>query len=128
MKIKVKYCALNPRDLLLLEGNIESKTPFIPGYEVAGEVVEKGKSEDEDENSVEVGDKVVALSKSYLGGLSSHCIAQEKVGFNPIVSGKWQGAGVRVRPWALIILPFLNGSSGRFDSLVHVWIVPNEAT
>lgn len=79
MKIKVKYCALNPRDLLLLQGNIESKTPFTPGYEVAGEVVEKSKSEDESENPIEVGDKVIALSKSYLGGLSSHCIAQEKV-------------------------------------------------
>lgn len=79
MKIKVKHCGLNPRDVLLLQGKIEAKVPFIPGYEVSGEVLEINKGDLELEDEIEVGDKVVALTKSSLGGLSSHCIALEKV-------------------------------------------------
>lgn len=72
---------MNKRDSLLLKGKIDGlKTPFVPGYEVAGEVVEKLKGEEDDsESTIEVGDKVVALTKSSLGGLCSHCIALEKV-------------------------------------------------
>uniref|UniRef100_A0A1B6JKH4 Enoyl reductase (ER) domain-containing protein n=1 Tax=Homalodisca liturata TaxID=320908 RepID=A0A1B6JKH4_9HEMI len=76
VKIKVKYCALNPRDLQLIQGHVDEKTPFIPGYEVSGEIVERFK--DDKETPFEIGDKVVALTKSSLGGLSCHCIADEK--------------------------------------------------
>jgi len=82
VRIKVHYCALNPRDLRLLEGVIPAKTPFIPGYEVSGEVIEikasDGKDSKDDDESIEVGDKVVALSKSWLGGLRTHCVAPIK--------------------------------------------------
>lgn len=77
----MKYCGLNPRDLLILQGKLDVPLPFVPGYEVAGEVLERVKGEEDDsENPIEVGDSVVALTKSSLGGLSSHCIALEKVG------------------------------------------------
>lgn len=85
VRIKVHYCALNPRDLLLIQGAIPTKLPFVPGYEVSGEVVEKIKGDDDsssrDDESIEVGDKVVALTKTWLGGLRTHCVAPVKVGY-----------------------------------------------
>uniref|UniRef100_A0A1B6LH94 Enoyl reductase (ER) domain-containing protein n=1 Tax=Graphocephala atropunctata TaxID=36148 RepID=A0A1B6LH94_9HEMI len=76
VKIKVKYCALNPRDLQLVLGHVDEKLPFVPGYEVSGEIIER--YEDDKEVPFEIGDKVIALTKSSLGGLSSHCIAEEE--------------------------------------------------
>ncbi|XP_054275413.1 quinone oxidoreductase-like protein 2 [Macrosteles quadrilineatus] len=100
IRIKVHYCALNPRDLLLIKGAIPAKTPFVPGYEVSGEVIEIAKGDgkestkdDDDDDSIVVGDKVVALSKSWLGGLRSHCVApiQDVWKFKAIESEKAAG-------------------------------------
>lgn len=59
--------------------------PFVPGFEVSGEIVEvsesKKKSDDEsdDEESLQIGDRVLALNKEYLNGFSTECIADKKV-------------------------------------------------
>jgi NADPH:quinone reductase-like Zn-dependent oxidoreductase len=82
IRIKVHYCGLNRRDLKVIQGVIPVKTPFVPGYEVSGEVIEKVKGDGkDDDDEIEVGDKVVALTKNWLGGLRSHCVASVEVGF-----------------------------------------------
>ncbi|XP_069675674.1 synaptic vesicle membrane protein VAT-1 homolog-like [Periplaneta americana] len=57
--IRVKACGLNFQDLMVRQGAIDSppKTPFILGFECAGEVEEIGEGVDE----FKVGDRVVAL-------------------------------------------------------------------
>ncbi|XP_067002392.1 synaptic vesicle membrane protein VAT-1 homolog-like [Anabrus simplex] len=57
--IRVKACGLNFQDLMVRQGAIDSppKTPFILGFECAGEVEEVG----EGVEGFKVGDRVVAL-------------------------------------------------------------------
>lgn len=85
VRIGVHCSAVNAPDRLLTQGLSEDKVklPFIPGFEVAGEILErhdKSNNEDEDDDDVlEVGDRVLALSKEDFGGFSEECIVSEKV-------------------------------------------------
>ncbi|CAH0384540.1 unnamed protein product [Bemisia tabaci] len=84
VRIGVHCSAVNAPDRLLTQGLSEDKVklPFIPGFEVAGEILErhdKSNNEDEDDDDVlEVGDRVLALSKEDFGGFSEECIVSEK--------------------------------------------------
>lgn len=59
--------------------------PYVPGFEISGEVVEiaeskkKDEEESDDEEDLQVGDRVLALNKENLNGFSTECIADKKV-------------------------------------------------
>lgn len=81
VKIKVTSCAINVADLMLVRGLGETKPlyPITPGFEIAGEVIEKSKIiESTNDDSPEVGDKVVAYNRDSLGGFSTQCVVNEK--------------------------------------------------
>lgn len=62
------------------------KLPFVPGFEIAGEILEvapkaehSAESESEDEDELRIGDRVLALNKVNLGGFSTECIVDHQV-------------------------------------------------
>lgn len=75
IRIAVKNCGVNISDLLISQGKFKDKmkTPFIPGFEISGEVLEVGS----DVKEISCGDKVIALNKDRLGGFAQECIASE---------------------------------------------------
>ncbi|KAK6635044.1 hypothetical protein RUM44_000293 [Polyplax serrata] len=78
IRIKVQYCSVNPSDVEIVKGYHEykPKLPFVPGYEMAGEVLEVGKEAKLE--GFNVGDKVIGLNKEACGGLSEECIVVSK--------------------------------------------------
>ena len=72
--INVKSVGVNFPDGLLVQGKYQLKpdTPFIPGMEVAGEIVKIGSNV----SSFKIGDRVAALSQ--LSGYAEQAIVQEK--------------------------------------------------
>tara|TARA_X000001036_G_scaffold176135_1_gene166708 strand:+ start:249 stop:1217 length:969 start_codon:yes stop_codon:yes gene_type:complete len=72
--INVKSVGVNFPDGLLVQGKYQLKpdTPFIPGMEVAGEIVKIGSNV----SSFKIGDRVAALSQ--LSGYAEKAVVQEK--------------------------------------------------
>ena len=72
--INVKSVGVNFPDGLLVQGKYQLKpeTPFIPGMEVAGEIITVGSSV----KNFQIGDRVAALSQ--LSGYAEQAIVQEK--------------------------------------------------
>ena len=72
--INVKSVGVNFPDGLLVQGKYQLKpeTPFIPGMEVAGEIVKIGPNV----SSLKIGDRVAALSQ--LSGYAEQAVVQEK--------------------------------------------------
>jgi NADPH2:quinone reductase len=50
---------------------IAPKLPFIPGYEVSGEILELGSKAAE---GLKVGDKIVGLNKELFSGFAEECV------------------------------------------------------
>ena len=72
--INVKSVGVNFPDGLLVQGKYQLKpeTPFIPGMEVAGEIITVGSSV----KNFQIGDRVAALSQ--LSGYAEQAVIQEK--------------------------------------------------
>ena len=72
--INIKSVGVNFPDGLLVQGKYQLKpdTPFIPGMEVAGEIVKIGPNV----SSLKIGDRVAALSQ--LSGYAEQAVVQEK--------------------------------------------------
>ena len=72
--INVKSVGVNFPDGLLVQGKYQLKpeTPFIPGMEVAGEIITVGSSV----KNLQIGDRVAALSQ--LSGYAEQAVVQEK--------------------------------------------------
>lgn len=71
VRVQVVYCSVNKVDVYKFKhggGNL----PFIPGYELSGEVIEKG-SEVSNEQII-VGERVAGLSLERFGGLAEQCV------------------------------------------------------
>ncbi|MEO1026049.1 MAG: NADPH:quinone oxidoreductase family protein [Pseudomonadota bacterium] len=66
--IRVSHCGLNFADLLMIKGTYQDtpETPFIPGMEICGEVIEAGS----DVDHVSVGDRIAAFCGQ--GGLAEY--------------------------------------------------------
>lgn len=65
---------------------MKPKLPFVAGFEISGEVLEiapKRKHSDgndsEDDDELCVGDRVLAINKTFLSGFSTECVADHKV-------------------------------------------------
>lgn len=70
VRIKVKYCSVNIHDVAFFKSP-NLKLPFIPGYELSGEVIEV--AEGLDKIYAQVGEKVAALSANKCG-FAEQCI------------------------------------------------------
>lgn len=70
VRVLVDYCSVNKFDVESFKSP-NLKLPFIPGYELAGEIIEVG--EDVDKVSVQVGDRVAVLSANN-GGFADQCV------------------------------------------------------
>jgi NADPH2:quinone reductase len=82
LRIAVKYCAVNMSDATICSGLSEHKPqlPFVPGFELVGEVIEsKLTNNNEEEEDISVGDRVLVLNKEIMGGFAEECIVNEKV-------------------------------------------------
>lgn len=55
---------------------IAPKLPFIPGYEVSGEILEVGSKAAE---GLKVGDKIVGLNKDLFSGFAEECVLSSLV-------------------------------------------------
>lgn len=69
-------------DALICSGlsEIKPQLPFVPGFEIVGEVIDsKATNNDDDEEDISVGDRVLVLNKEIMGGFAEECIVHEKV-------------------------------------------------
>ncbi|MCB0035247.1 MAG: NAD(P)-dependent alcohol dehydrogenase [Anaerolineales bacterium] len=66
--IKIHAAGINPKDALMRKGRmkflVRGRFPYIPGYDLAGEVVEVG----QDVSGFQVGDEVYGMINDHLGG------------------------------------------------------------
>ena len=93
VKIGIKAAGINFPDILMVAGKYQHKPelPFIPGFEVAGEILEMGSASDE----FHCGDTVMAHMRT--GGYAEQCIAPlEKIRPLPENFDFAQGAGFQV--------------------------------
>lgn len=89
MRIDIQCCALNSSDLLLYNGSGDAKPtlPLVPGFEFSGTIIEvadtksSSTEEDDDEDVLQVGDKVLALNKELLHGFSDQCVVHRDVSY-----------------------------------------------
>lgn len=75
VRIRVHRCGVNNSDVLTCNGEIydvQPKLPFVPGFEISGEVMEM--SEGCPQTDIHVGDNVLALSKGTHGGFAEECV------------------------------------------------------
>ncbi|XP_069674554.1 quinone oxidoreductase-like protein 2 homolog [Periplaneta americana] len=73
VRIKVKCCSVNASDIMICQGlyEVTPKLPFIPGYEVSGEILEL---DSKSEGGLKVGDRVIGLNKEHFSGFAEECI------------------------------------------------------
>uniref|UniRef100_A0A0N7ZB42 Enoyl reductase (ER) domain-containing protein n=2 Tax=Scylla olivacea TaxID=85551 RepID=A0A0N7ZB42_SCYOL len=76
VRVGVHSCGVNSSDILMIENKYDKKfnPPFVPGFEVCGEVLEMGK----DVTTMAVGSKVIGIIKEGLGGYAEECIVSEQ--------------------------------------------------
>ncbi|CAG0918537.1 unnamed protein product [Notodromas monacha] len=77
VRVKVHAAAVNVKDVACIAGkgyryHYTGKAPFIPGFEVCGEVLEVGGSV----KKFRIGDRVICLNHSTLGGFAQECVAE----------------------------------------------------
>lgn len=78
VRIQVHYCSVNSVDCASFSDG-SKKLPFVPGYELSGEVIEVGKEVTNEQ--IICGEKVVALSLEKFGGFSEQCVVSIKSEF-----------------------------------------------
>lgn len=71
----VNYCSLNYVDTKVFEGVRKFDLPIVPGTEFSGEILELGADVDKSEYSV--GDRVVALTRKFGGGLAEQAVVDQ---------------------------------------------------
>lgn len=71
VRIQVQYCSVNSVDCLGFSDG-SKKLPFVPGYELSGEIIEVGK--DVTKEQIICGEKVAALSLEKFGGFAEQCV------------------------------------------------------
>lgn len=73
VRIQIKACGVNTSDILICQGEYDykPKLPFIPGFEVSGDVIEVGPEASE----VHPGDRVICVNKENSSGFAEQCVA-----------------------------------------------------
>ncbi|KAK8741942.1 hypothetical protein OTU49_002021 [Cherax quadricarinatus] len=77
VRVAVHSCGVNASDLLMMENKYdqEFKLPFVPGFEICGEVIEIG----EGVQNVAIGSRVIGINKETLGGFAEECVVSQQV-------------------------------------------------
>ena len=77
VRVNVSNCGVNSVDLQVCQGEFEvkPKLPFVPGFEVAGEVTEVGSAV----TNFRKGDRVIGLNKDLYSGFAQQCVLSQKV-------------------------------------------------
>ncbi|KAF7270005.1 hypothetical protein GWI33_016994 [Rhynchophorus ferrugineus] len=73
VRVEVNYCSVNSVDCYKFRKG-GGQLPFVPGYELSGEVVEVGTDIRGDQ--INVGEKVVGLNLESFGGLAQECVLE----------------------------------------------------
>ncbi|XP_065211235.1 quinone oxidoreductase-like protein 2 [Planococcus citri] len=130
VRIKVHCCAINVADCLMWAGLSENKPklPFVPGFEISGEVLEvaetpKKSSEDEEsdnEDALRVGDRVLALNKETLNGFSTECISDVKDVFSIPSSVSYKKAASLADSYGTALLGISRRGKVQKDDIVLV--------
>lgn len=73
VRIKIHACGVNTSDILICQGEYDykPKLPFIPGFEISGEVIEVGPESSE----FRTGDRVICVNKENSSGFAEQCVA-----------------------------------------------------
>lgn len=71
VRIQVKFCSVNSVDCINFTSS-SGKLPFVPGYELSGEIIEVGKGVTNEQ--IILGEKAAALSLEKFGGFAEQCI------------------------------------------------------
>ncbi|XP_047493808.1 quinone oxidoreductase-like protein 2 homolog [Penaeus chinensis] len=76
VRVAVHSCGVNASDVLMVDNKYDQvlKPPFVPGFELCGEVIEVGA----EVKSLASGGRVIGISKESLGGFAEECILYEK--------------------------------------------------
>ncbi|XP_069945698.1 quinone oxidoreductase-like protein 2 homolog isoform X2 [Cherax quadricarinatus] len=76
VRVAVHSCGVNASDLLMMENKYdqEFKLPFVPGFEICGEVIEIG----EGVQNVAIGSRVIGINKETLGGFAEECVVSQQ--------------------------------------------------
>jgi len=76
VRIDVHTCGVNSSDILICQGQYgtQPKLPFIPGFEVCGEVKELGPGV----KNFRLGDRVIGLNKDKYSGFAEECVMMER--------------------------------------------------
>ncbi|KAG0724526.1 Quinone oxidoreductase-like protein 2 [Chionoecetes opilio] len=76
VRVGVHSCGVNASDILMIENKYDRTltVPFVPGFEVCGEVLEVGR----DVTTMAVGSKVIGINKEGLGGYAEESIISEQ--------------------------------------------------
>ncbi|KAG9446059.1 hypothetical protein H6P81_012187 [Aristolochia fimbriata] len=93
--IKLEASAINPIDWKIQDGVMKpfapSKFPHVPVTDISGEILEVGSSV----TKFKAGDKVVAMTDNFYGGLAEFAVAKEKLTVNrPEQVSAAEGAGL----------------------------------
>lgn len=69
-------CGVNASDILICQGqyDVKPQLPFVPGFEICGEVKEVGPKV----KTVRPGDRVVGLKKDGFSGFAEECVINEQ--------------------------------------------------
>ncbi|XP_075235693.1 quinone oxidoreductase-like protein 2 isoform X3 [Lycorma delicatula] len=126
VRIETHACALNASDLLMCQGisRIQPNLPFVPGYEIAGEVLEvnigdksqkkkdevkkrENKDDEDDDDDIfplAVGDRVIGLNRERLGGFGEQTVIDLKDVWRLPSSLDYKTAVALVDTYALALL------------------------
>lgn len=76
VRVEVYTCGVNASDILICNGQygVKQKMPFVPGFEVCGEVIEIGPLV----KNFSKGDRVIGLKKDGYAGFAEECIVLEQ--------------------------------------------------
>lgn len=76
VRVAVHSSGVNASDLLMMENKYDQvlKPPFVPGFEICGEVLEVGSNV----KTIGNGMKVIGISKGLLGGFAEECVLVEQ--------------------------------------------------
>ncbi|XP_076039930.1 quinone oxidoreductase-like protein 2 homolog [Oratosquilla oratoria] len=75
VRVAVHSCGVNSSDLLMVENKYDRdmKLPFVPGFEICGEVLEVGSGV----STLTPGLRVIGVNKEGLGGFAEECVLPE---------------------------------------------------
>lgn len=76
VRVAVHSCGVNASDILMMENKYDQALvpPFVPGFEICGEILEVGK----DVKTLGNGMRVIGISKESLGGFAEECVLLEQ--------------------------------------------------